>query len=183
MNLPLRNAIAKRSSRFWTSSECGIAAIIVFVLYFVLGRMCEREIGRSYERELTEASPYRKSAGNHRVGILSKISYYVSRYWDSTCPLFVQQHLYLSRWNRRSRSEVINQVVYLRSKNCGSTSSFNASDGRGRMNVVSKRGLRARGQLVGLASFFLSFSACSPHFVVNSLTCFCCGLSYVSYFL
>lgn len=31
---------------------------------------------------------------------------------------------------------------------------------------------------VGLSFALLSFSACSPHFVVNSLTVFCCSMAF-----
>ncbi|KAL9183382.1 hypothetical protein ACHAXT_005169 [Thalassiosira profunda] len=188
MHIPVRTSIdvaGKRigTSRFWTNQECGVAAVIVFVLYWILGRLYERQIGRSYERELTEASPY-PTQSNHGSGVVGRIVHQICRrlqwWWESTCPLFVQQRLFMSSRSKQSRQDVMNQVVHLRSTNEGSTSVFSAVDGRGRMHtgIVSRESLGVGGHLLALAFFFLSFSACSPHFVVNSLTCFCCGISY-----
>ena len=79
-----------RSSRYWTTEECGIAAIIVFVFYFILGRMSERHIGRSYERELTEAS--RRPEVKNKYGMLGRMSYFsngcgisLARYSCNSC--------------------------------------------------------------------------------------------------
>lgn len=157
-----------RSSRYWTTEECGIAAIIVFVFYFILGRLSERQIGRSYERELTEASQGPKF--EKKYGMLDRMSYFFQWLWDITCPLFLQQQLYLSPRNRRSHEEVLNNVIFLRSEVRRDRSSFNASSGRGRMRVeVPDRELGLHSHLVGVAFFLLSFSACSPHFGKNCL--------------
>jgi len=174
------------SSRFWSKDVCGIAAIIVFAFYFVLGRSAERNIGRSYEHELLDISIWRPKRRN--IGMFDKISFCffdkMHWLWDCICPLFFQQRSCLSNRNRRPRSEVMDEVIHLRSKFSTEHPEqlFDASQGRGRMNVeVSNRELGICGHLVGLAFFSLSFSACSPHFVINSLTVFCCGLSYVSH--
>ena len=159
-----------RSSRYWTTEECGIAAIIVFVFYFILGRMSERHIGRSYERELTEAS--RRPEVKNKYGMLGRMSIFFQWMWDITCPLFLQQLLYLSSRTRRSQEEVLNNVLFLRSEVRRDRSSFDASVGRGRMRVeVPNRELGQRSYLVGVAFFLLSFSACSPHFG-KKLLCF-----------
>lgn len=148
--------------------------MFVFVFYFILGRSAERQIGRSFVHKMTEGSP--REAGN-------KYRCKLQWLWDVCCPLFLQQRLYLSDRNRRTHSDQTNQVIHLRSQNCSEqpTSSFNAIHGRGgmRMNVTDHE-LGVCEQLVGFVFFILSFSACSPHFVVNSLTVFCCGISYVS---
>ena len=173
-----------RSSRFWSKEECGICAIFVFVFFFILGRSTERHIGRSYELELAEALP--PGSRTHRPR--SKVARYVSDsfqwWWNISCPLFIQQRLYLSDRNRLTHNDIINQVIHHRSVRETTKSSFSASNGRGRMPVdVANRELGFKSHLVGLAFFVASFLACSPHFVVNSLTVFSCGLSYVSIFL
>ena len=141
--------------------------------------MSERQIGRSYERELTETVVSKPDAG-----IICTISRNMQNLWDNTCPLFLQQRLYLARRCLLSHDEVINQANYLRSKDGREYCRYNfdATSGRGQMRVeVRARELSLSSHLLGLAFFFLSFSACSPHFVINSLTVFSCGLSYVSF--
>lgn len=49
--------------------------------------------------------------------------------------------------------------------------------GRGR-NQLNTAKLGFGSYFVGLGFALLSFSACSPHFVVNSLTVFCCSMAF-----
>ena len=125
--------------------------------------MSERHIGRTYERELTEAS--QRPEVKNKYGMLGRMLYFFQWMWDITCPLFLQQLLYLSSRTRRSQEEVLNNVIFLRSEVRRDRSSFDASIGRGRMRVeVPDRELGLRSHLVGVAFFLLSFCACSPHF-------------------
>ena len=56
--------------------------------------------------------------------------------------------------------------------------SFSAIHGRGHELSNNSRDLGFWSYVLGLSFALLSFLACSPHFVVNSLTVFCCSLSF-----
>lgn len=80
--------------------------------------MSERQISRSYERELTERLSEHSSARNS--GMLGRacghISLRIQRLWDSICPLFLQQLTFTPKWNRRIYNEIMSRIAFERSK-------------------------------------------------------------------
>ena len=136
--------------------------------------------------------------------VLFHICELMQRLYDNACPWVIQRQLFVPRWNRRSGQEVMDSIAYQRSVDyrehrCDAAacppihivciilqpfysfmnrSSFSAVYGSGRALSNSSRYLGFWSYVLGLSFAILSFLACSPHFVVNSLTVFCCSLSF-----
>ena len=104
--------------RFWTAEECGFAALIVFGFFFVLGRSSERNVGRTYEREMRDSiqDRSRKKQGATRA-VLFHISQLVQRLYDNACPWMIQKRLFVPLRNRRSGQEVMDSIAYQHSVN------------------------------------------------------------------
>jgi hypothetical protein len=105
--------------RYLTATECGSAAVLVLLVWLMMGRYAERRIGRSFERSMMEHL-------SNQQGLTSKarflprtafaVSIWCQRQWDRISPLFLQRLVFSPRWNRRSESEVRNHVAAWRSK-------------------------------------------------------------------
>ena len=172
----LSHLLPSRSlQRFLSPDECGIAAIIVVVFYFYIGRLSEREISRGYERELV-----RKTNGSTKlkVSLLTRLSLILDRLWDASIPYFIQRWTYIPRWSRLSDDDVSRTVVHQRSTDHREHRIFEAMCSREDKNNSSSRALGTWSYLIGFACFMLSFMACSPHFSINSLTTFFCSVAY-----
>ena len=102
--------------RFWSAEECGFAALIVFGFYFVLGRMSERNVSRTYDRELSDRFGNRFPQNSGLVGKATwHVSQWVQRLYDNMCPWMIQRLIFVPGWNRRSREEILNNISYQRS--------------------------------------------------------------------
>lgn len=166
----------RTSQRFLSPDECGVAALIVVIFYFCIGRLSERHISRSYERELVESTT---AASRQRKMSVGRLVGYFDRLWDASVPYFIQRHTYISTRNSISYENMMKQVVHQRSMNLREQRIFDARM-IGKRNQVASETLGAGSYLIGFCCFMLSFMACSPHFSVNSLTTFFCSVAYVS---
>ncbi len=168
----------RTSQRFLSPDECGVAALIVVIFYFCIGRLSERHISRSYERELVESTT---AASRQRKMPVGRLVGYFDRLWDASVPYFIQRRTYISARNSISLSyeNMMKQVVHQRSMNLREQRIFDARM-IGKRNQVASETLGAGSYLIGFCCFMLSFMACSPHFSVNSLTTFFCSVAYVS---
>lgn len=108
--------ISYSEMRFWTAEECGFAALIVFGFYFILGRLSERNVSRTYEREMRDSIQERPPK---TLGVAGRMMWRISRWiqdiYDRICPWMVQKMLFAPRWNRRSRQEVMDNTAFQRS--------------------------------------------------------------------
>ena len=152
----------------------------MFGFYFVLGRLSERNISRSDDREMRDSivdRPPKEAGVMYRV--MWRLSQFTQQIWDNVCPLFLQMRIFMPTWNKKDQQEILQFITFNRSIDYREhRSSFDADNGRGRMPVGISRQLGFCSYSLGLSFALLSFSACSPHFVVNSLTVFCCSLSF-----
>ena len=102
--------------RFWSAEECGFAALLVFGFYFILGRMSERNVSRTYYRELSDRFGDRAPQNS---GLVSKATWHASqwvqRLYDSMCPWMIQRFFFVPRWSNRSREEILNSISHQRS--------------------------------------------------------------------
>jgi hypothetical protein len=114
--LLLKPNLAQFLLRFWTAEECGFAAVIVFGFYFVLGRLSERNVSRTYCREMRDNIRERapKDYGVVRKA-LWRISHWTQRLYDNACPWMIQRRIFVPRWNRRSAQEILDNISYQRS--------------------------------------------------------------------
>ena len=161
----------RTSQRFLSPDECGVAALIVVIFYFYIGRLSERHISRSYEQELVESTT---AVSRQRKLAVGRLLWYFDRLWDASAPYFIQRHTYISTRNSISYENMMKQVVHQRSMNLREQRIFE------RNKKVASETLGAGSYLIGFCCFMLSFMACSPHFSVNSLTTFFCSVAYVS---
>ena len=166
----------RTSQRFLSPDECGVAALIVVIFYFCIGRLSERHISRSYERELVESGT---AASKQRKLPVGRLVGFFDRLWDASVPYFIQRRTYISARNSISYENMMKQVVHQRSMNLREQRIFDARM-IGKRNQVASETLGAGSYLIGFCCFMLSFMACSPHFSVNSLTTFFCSVAYVS---
>lgn len=166
----------RTSQRFLSPDECGVAALIVVIFYFCIGRLSERHISRSYERELVESTT---AASKQRKLPVRRLVVFFDRLWDASVPYFIQRRTYISVRNSISYENMMKQVVHQRSMNLSEQRIFDAKR-IGVRNQVASETLAAGSYLIGFCCFVLSFMACSPHFSVNSLTTFFCSVAYVS---
>lgn len=168
----------RTSQRFLSPDECGVAALIVVIFYFCIGRLSERHISRSYERELVESGT---AASKQRKLPVGRLVGFFDRLWDASVPYFIQRRTYISARNSISYENMMKQVVHQRSMNLREQRIFDARIGV--RNQVASETLGAGSYLIGFCCFVLSFMACSPHFSVNSLTTSFCSVAYVSFSL
>lgn len=101
--------------RFWSAEECGVAALLVFGFYIILGRLSERHVSRTFEREMQDSIEERapKNYGFIRTAFW-RISQWMQRLYDNTCPWMLQR-FFVPRWNRRSRQEILANISHQRS--------------------------------------------------------------------
>ena len=119
--------------RYLTPKECGCAALVVVLLWLILGRYGERNIGRSYERVLMERSTIPRGTicsgggGHHRPPLhtppltdrmRSNVSLGCQRLRDCVCPLFLQRLVYVPAWNRRGQIDIARLIAAYRSEDC-----------------------------------------------------------------
>jgi hypothetical protein len=101
--------------RYLTARECGSAAVLVLLVWLMMGRYAERRISRSFERSMME-----HLSNKQKARFLPRTAYGVSiwyqRQWDRISPLFLQRLVFSPRWNRRSETQVRNHVIAWRSK-------------------------------------------------------------------
>src|SRR5210317_1920371 len=83
----------RTSQRFLSPDECGVAALIVVIFYFCIGRLSERHISRSYVRKLVESTT---AASRHRKMPVGRLVGYFDRLWDASVPYFIQRRTYIS---------------------------------------------------------------------------------------
>ena len=175
---------AKRM-KYLSANECGWAAVIVILLYLVLGRFSERNVCRSFNRAMLEVVPdprydERRSPFQKYCSVMLLRC---QRIYDSITPHFIQTKTFSPRWNRRNRHDV--EKFIIQSKSCDyreHRSFFHAASGTG-CGTIDIKSLQLDGSLQPNISFvakvligFLvsvgSFSACSPHFSLNLITSF-----------
>ncbi|KAL7503966.1 hypothetical protein ACHAXN_002093 [Cyclotella atomus] len=106
--------IPSADMRFWSAEECGVAALLVFGFYIILGRLSERHVSRTFEREMQDSIEERpKNYGFIRTAFW-RISQWMQRLYDNTCPWMLQR-FFVPRWNRRSRQEILANISHQRS--------------------------------------------------------------------
>jgi len=115
---------------------------------------------------------------------LSTVLTYLQRQWDYLCPLSLQRLLFAApHWNRRNAISIKGRVIGARSNDRRESqrACFSAREGR----YKGDRILEGRRQLPGFVSRVVvcllvgggSFSASSPHYVLNLCTIFSCSIS------
>ena len=166
---------ARSTQRFLSPDECGIAAMIVVVFYFYIGRLSEREIGRGYERELAGNT---NGSRKMKVSLLARLTLSMERVWDTSIPYFIQRWTYIPSWSRLSYDGMTKTIVHHKSMDQREHRIFEAKRSRDGNSKMSPQALGVTGYLIGFGCFMLSFMACSPHFSINSLTTFFCSVAY-----
>lgn len=198
--------VVEKQMRYLTSAECGYAALVIMILYLVLGRYTERHVGRSYERAMMEGisslpspsrhcqssssstiSPDRPRGEGPLTKSWSKFKLWIQRKWDVVCPLFLQRKVFTPQWNRASRSELTDHILRVRSEDFREhKSSVHADSTLGKLthgcfnetgNVIHSTISFSKKLLIGLVVGIGSFVTCSPHFVLNLLTVFFCSIA------
>jgi len=173
--------------RFFSQLECLLAAAFVAVLWLIMGRYSERKVGRTLERSMLEHFPSQQNRTFYGA-IIRSISLWIQQLWDRLCPIFLQRLVFTPYWNRRGYTELINYIRAWRMNDFREhRSHFSSDEGLGVMtfgasvknggppSAVSEESSLSKiiaGVLVALGSF----SACSPHFLLNLLTVFCCSI-------
>jgi hypothetical protein len=103
--------------RFLTERECGYVSMLLFFSWLFLGRWIERYTSRDFFRAMLEHMPFDESSD---LGILKRIISRVARWWqrkwDAVCPLFLQRMVFVPKWNRRSRNDLLKHVAFWRSQ-------------------------------------------------------------------
>lgn len=189
-----------KQMRYLRSDECGVAAVFFTIMWLALGRYAERHICRTYDRSMVDyfganfieeessststddAAGGDKGGSGGRKKSLYSFLVWCQRQWDYTCPLSLQRLLYTPHWNKRSADRIKSQIISARSNDRReSRTSFCASEGR----YKGDRILSGKQQLPGFMSRVVvcllvgggSFSASSPHYVLNLCTIFSCSIS------
>jgi hypothetical protein len=176
--------------RYLSESECLCFALGILIFWLILGRHIERYTSRDFLRAMLEHSPAEHDVMNQ--GILTRLGSYVNltcqRMWDSICPMFLQRAVFVPKWNRRSRDDLMKHIAFWRStQGQVASTTFKALSGGGfvaldehdthiHLGDASRSTKIVLSILVSLASF----SASSPHFFLNLLTVFSSSISLVS---
>ena len=163
--------------RYLSNDECGTVAFLVFFTWSLMGRYVEKNINRTYERAMIDQSAlYEKQPASMLMRCLSL--------WDSICPFFLQKFSFAPSWNKRSERIIYKNMLRIR-----------ASDRREYSSSVSAEDVLQRGDRVlktdsqlklttNIYAFMLvvgvSFSACSPHYILNLCTVFYGSVAMVS---
>ena len=175
--------------RYLSESECLYFAFGILAFWLILGRYIERYTSRDFLRAMLEHSPAEPDAWKR--GIVSRLRSYVSvacqRKWDSTCPMFLQRAVFVPKWNRRSRDDLMKHIAFWRSTQGQVASTTFQSLSGGGFVLSDKDGVhihlgeasRSTKILLSLLVSLASFSASSPHFFLNLLTVFSCSISLV----
>ncbi len=172
------------SRRYLTRQECGWVAIVVFIMWLGLGRYAERSINRSYERSMMDQSGINSNERFSSKSSVETICSWCERLWDYVCPLFLQRKIYTPKWNKRTHREIVNHIKVARSNDGREHSSlFYANEGqmKGDRILTSSKPLSFNKKaliccLVGIGSF----TAVSPHYILNFCTVFFGSIGMVS---
>eukprot|EP00550_Attheya_septentrionalis_P003026 CAMPEP_0198281926 /NCGR_PEP_ID=MMETSP1449-20131203/1804_1 /TAXON_ID=420275 /ORGANISM="Attheya septentrionalis, Strain CCMP2084" /LENGTH=1574 /DNA_ID=CAMNT_0043977945 /DNA_START=222 /DNA_END=4946 /DNA_ORIENTATION=+ len=173
-----------KEMRYFTSHECGYAALVVMGLWLIMGRYCERHSGRSYERIMTENIPMNGGARQKKwlvEKVFLALILFAQRIWDCTCPLFLQRRVFTPSWNQRSVRELYDHIIHSRSNDLREhRTMFHADNGIGK--VRNGKGIKETSSswklLIGTVIGIGSFCASSPHFFLNLLTVFYCSIAF-----
>ncbi len=168
--------------RYLTEEECGYAGVFLISVHSILHRWIERHTDRQFLRTMVEHIRERRE-----IHLLRKFKHdvleWAERIWDATCPLALQRILFIPRWNRRKHSELLDHVSYWRSQE--------RKDRQATIRAVAlidrisegNKSLHSQGsgitkKILAFAGMTLfGFSASSPHFFLNFLAVFSCGMS------
>ena len=176
--------------RYLSESECLYFAFGILAFWLILGRYIERYTSRDFLRAMLEHSPaeqdVRKRGGFRRLR--SCVSVACQRIWDSVCPMFLQRAVFVPKWNRRSRDDLMKHIAFWRSTQSQVASTTFQSLSGGGFVLSDKHGVhihlgdasRSTKIFLSLMVSVASFSASSPHFFLNLLTVFSCSISLVS---
>jgi hypothetical protein len=157
---------------------------VVFLFWLGLGRYAERSINRTYERSMMDCSgvdsndiPSNQSFAQHLILCCQKT-------WDYTCPLFLQRRTYTPKWNKRSHREIVNNIKVTRSNDGREHRSLlYAHDGQrqgDRILTSSKPPSFTSKALICCLVGIGSFTAVSPHYILNFCTVFFGSIGMVS---
>ena len=176
--------VQQSQMQYLSSNECGYAAVVVFLLYLILGRFSERHVCRTFERAIMDLVPER-TTGNERTRRhsrrISALVLHLQRQWDSIVPLFLQRATFMPRWNRRSREDILNIIIQIRIKDSKEHGKSLPANRACRDNAIDAETLQIHRPLqhtlrtkviVGLLVSIGSFISCSPYFSLNLLTVF-----------
>ena len=68
---------------------------------------------------MLEHMPFDGSAEDSSLKRLhSKVRRWFHRRWDAVCPLFLQRLVFVPKWNRRTRNDLLKHVAFWRSRGC-----------------------------------------------------------------
>ncbi len=175
--------------RFLSEHECGYVSVVLFFSWLCLGRWIERYTSRDFFRAMLENLPSDNETS--RKAFLRRLYSYIAlecqRKWDSICPLFLQRMVFVPKWNRRSRDDLMKHIAFWRSnQDQAASTTFRAVSGGGFVVFDSHDGQIHLGEVSWWTKVFLSllvslasFSASSPHFFLNLLTVFSSSISLV----
>ena len=142
-----------------------------------MGRHVEKHVNRTYERAMIDQSGVFKKQP-------TSVFMLCIRLWDSMCPFFLQILTFAPSWNTRSERVIYKKMLQIR-----------ASDHREYNACISAEEALQRGDRVlntdsqlklttNIYVFMLvggvSFSACSPHYILNLCTVFYGSIAMVS---
>ena len=177
--LPFR---VENKLKFMNQSECGVASILLLLLFCWLGRYVERFTSRDFLRAIME---HVHVDNELRGGFCGRINLWFEQKWDATCPLFLQRFTFVAHWNREQHAHLLKKAAFWRNQyDREHQSIFHALKGRGLdIHEDGKEILGIgvdkpwRKLLVGTAISFASFFVTSPHYVLNVLTVVMCSAS------
>lgn len=175
--------------RFLSEQECLQFAVGILVAWLLLGRHIERYTSRDFLRAMLEHLP---SEEHINQGMLKRVKsgcgVGFQRLWDSVCPLFLQRAVFVPKWNRRTQEDLMKHIAFWRCTHGHvASSTFQALFGGGFVVCDSHDSHIHLGEVswftkvsVAILASLASFSASSPHFVLNLLAVFSSSISLVS---